>query len=169
MTITTVTIPVRMLTGYGAGAAPCLTRLAVHRDHIRSALYWGARPLTLRRNAGRFNHPLCNTSTGEGETFMLFRKICSPVLQRNRWRFERVFFRKNCFPDIQPRETAKVRLLRKKLTSPDIQPREGTELNHPGGFLRKTKTAPAKAAEAVEVSVVLCYYLFLCGSGRVSV
>ena len=71
-----------------------------------------------------------------------------------------MFFRKNCFPDIRPRETAKVRLLRKKLTSPDIQPREGTELNHPGGFLRKTKTAPAKAAEAVEVSVVLCYYLF---------
>ena len=53
----TSTLGVWMLTGYGAAKAPRLMQLSVHCDHLRSDLYLESRSFTLRRNAGRFDHP----------------------------------------------------------------------------------------------------------------
>lgn len=46
-----------ILTGYGAAKAPRLMQFSVHCDHLRSISFRRADPLTLRRNAGRFDHP----------------------------------------------------------------------------------------------------------------
>ena len=120
----TSTLGVWMLTGYGAAKAPRLMQLSVHCDHLRSDLYLESRSFTLRRNAGRFDHPdpeidvLLNIRPREGarvrrfsiiilktallpygETWAVLTSVFSTfslfsAIRRNMDRFERVFSRK---------------------------------------------------------------------------
>lgn len=72
----TSTLGIWMLTGYGA------IQLSVHCDHLLFVLFWRTDSLTLRRKAGRFDHPasekkMCVSIYGHGkrENLTTFHKI----------------------------------------------------------------------------------------------
>ena len=144
----TSTLGVWMLNGYGTEKAPRLMQLSVHCDHFRSDLNLESRPLTLRRNAGRFDHPApekdmrLNIRPRQRARVRRFSKEienCSSALRRNTDRFERVFSdirRKTwCFDKV---------FFSKKICSPDIRPWDREKLNHFEKIFRKQKTASQK-------------------------
>lgn len=69
----TSTLGVWMLTGYGAEKAPHLMQFSVHCDHLRSVLFWRARPLP-------YGEILAALTT------LLRKKMCSSIYGHERGR-----------------------------------------------------------------------------------
>lgn len=96
-----------ILTGYGAAKAPRLMKFSVHCDHLRSISFWRAAPSLygemLAVLTTLLRKKICASIYGHGKgqelgAFQIFLS-CSPALQRNTGRFERVFSdirRKTC-------------------------------------------------------------------------